>query len=995
MANLQINLLGKPQIYKDEILITDFGTAKIEALFYFLVVTGRVHTREKLAELLWGDMPDKKAKRNLSKALSILRKVVGPEYLTIDRQSAAFNRDEPYQLDVAIFQTTIEDSDPVTDPTPLREAVDLYRGEFVEGLNTRDSLSYEEWLLNEREYLRELMLRALETLVTYSVDHNLDEAGIDYAHRLLALDLWREAAHRQLMLLLARTGQRSAALAQYETCRQILAEEFGVEPTAETTSLYERLKVSQEPPPHNLPPQPNIFVGRETELKQMMSLLDNANCRLLTIIGPGGVGKTRLALEGATHYLTPETMVTATGFPDGLYYIPLLPPTEIDSPPSPDQMTRMVVAAIANALPETPKKAGQQAGQLLDYLNLNKSRSLLVLDGFEHLIEGAVFLDTLLQHIPTLKVVVTSRERLNLMQEWVLELEGLDYPKKEWPDEVEGWSEVDPSELHRYSAIALFLQQAQKVQPAFALSENDVPPLIRICQLVEGMPLALELAASWLRLSGCAEIAAEIEKNLDFLATSYRNVPPQHRSLRAVFEHSWQLLSPPEQAVFRQLSVFRGGFQPEAAQAVVEASLMMLGGLVDKSLVRRTPAGRYEIHELLRQYAAEKLEAEAADYEAARDRHARYYAEFLKQRSKNPQQDETGQTLAELSAEADNIRWGWQRIIESGHLEDVNQYWYLGSLEQIDEAPHSAPTTLRPPDASWDRGLALHNQGFAACQKGQYEEARQRLRESLAISQAMDDALYAARSKIVLGLVAYDLGDYGEAQGLFQQSLDEVRSVGEYRYRSYALAYLGRLALAGGDPVPAWVEPSLRDSLLISRQVGDIQAVAHILKNWGGLRNLTDRTDEARLETASLLEESVSLYRNVSDSWPLTIALIELGRTRLLLGNAEAARKQFEEALHLALATQLTPLALESVVAIVGIQINQDAMARERQELVVQVLTFVLNHAAASRQTKDLAAQRLADLEQRGLSPELVKSAKERHQIMSLEMLVRRMTDEY
>lgn len=993
MTELQIRLLGKPQISRGDDLITDFGTAKIEALFYFLAVTQRAHTRETLAELLWGDMPDTKAKRNLSKALSILRKVVGPEHLIIDRQSAAINQDASYWLDVTQFQTIIEESDPAEAMETLRQAVEWYRGDFLEGLTIRDAVSFEEWMLNEREHLRELMLRALDTLVTHYTEQGRYETGIDYANRLLDLDPWRESAHRQLMALLARSGQRNAALAQYDTCRQVLAEAFGVEPTTETTAIYERLKATDEPPPHNLPSQPNTFVGRTAELHQMTTLLDNPNCRLLTIIGPGGVGKTRLALEGASRYLTPEKMVQSPGFPDGLYFVSLAPPAESSAPVQrpPDQMTQILVASIATTLGYSLKETLPPTQQIIEYLRQDKARILLILDSFERLIEGANFLDTLLQTIPTFKVLVTSRERLNLMQEWVLELDGLDYPKRDWRLQSGDWSEDRLAELRNYSAITLFLQQAQKVQPGFDLSETDVSQIIRICQLVEGMPLALELAASWLRLSNSAEIAAEIEKNLDFLATSYRNVPAQHRSLRAVFEHSWQLLSPPEQAVFRQLSVFRGGFQPEAAQVVVEASLMMLGGLVDKSLIRRTTAGRYEIHELLRQYAAEKLETETDEYEAVRDRHAQYYAEFLKQRSKNPQQNDNAGSLAELSAEADNIRWGWQRIIEAGQLEDVTQYWYLGSLEQVDDPARSDPTALRPPDPSWDRGLALHTQGFTAYQQGQYERAKQCLHESLAISQAMDDALYIARSKTVLGLTTYALGDYAEARGWLQQSLSELRAVGEYRYRGYALAYLGRIALDLGQPLPEQIETALHNSLLISRQVGDQQAVIHILKNWGGLRARLATTTEALTESQTLLEECVTLCRNVGAAWCMTIALTDLGRTQAALNEPQAAGESLEEALQLALSTQFTPLALEVLIELAGLQVIQAPASAATQEKILPLVTFVLNHAAGSRQTKDNAARLLAELEKAGLSPALVKAAQKRQPVMSLDRVVKEM----
>src|SRR6266545_3528908 len=329
----------------------------------------------------------------------------------------------------------------------------------------------------------------------------------------------REASHRQLMRLLAFSGQRSAALAQYATCRRVLDEELGVAPEEETTALYARIQRGADvASPSAARPSDNLaahtpltpLIGREGELAQLAERLEDRNCRLLTLIGPGGIGKTRLALQIASGL--------RGSFRDGVYFVPL---------------------AALNA-----------AGML---------------------------------------VPATSREPLHLRVEWLMDLDGLPVPQ-----------DVEASSVERSSAVQLFVQTARRMQADFALSPATSPSVVRICQLVAGTPLAIELAAAWVRSQSCVEIARALEQSLEQLATTMRDVPARHRSMRAVFEHSWRLLSDAEQGVLRRLAVFRGGMEADAAEQVAGATSSLLAALVDKSLLRRNGAGRYDLHELVR-----------------------------------------------------------------------------------------------------------------------------------------------------------------------------------------------------------------------------------------------------------------------------------------------------------------------------------------------------------------------------------------------------------
>lgn len=656
-GRLAFKLLGKPQVTLAGAAVSGFISVKAQALLFYLVVTGRPHTREALAGLLWGGMPEAQAGKNLRNALSNLRALVG-EHLLITRSDVAFQHESDYWLDVEVFRSAV--TDPAhKDPSQMHHAVELYQGDFLEGFYVPEALTFEEWMLGQRSFLRGLMLQALHTLVVRHLEREEYAAGIDYANRLLALEPWREETHRYLMSLLARSRQRSAALAQYEICRRILADELGVEPMPETTALYQRLKAAAAPPPHNLPPQPTAFVGRAAELSEIARYLRKPEAQLLTLVGPGGIGKTRLALQAAARCVEPEAAFEETSFVDGVFFVPLMAP-EGDEPSKHPSL----IAALADALPFSFQGPVHPQAQLLNYLR--DKRMLLILDNFEHLVGEARQLGDILRLAPGTKLLVTSRMRLNLREEWVLEVEGLDYPR--------GGEALPIEKAEAYGAIALFVQQARHTQASFTLTEAGLPDVVRICRLVDGVPLGIELAASWLRVLTCQEIADEIETGLDFLTSAMQNVPERHRSLRAVFDHSWNLLSPAEQALFQELSVFRGGFSREAAAQVVGASLPMLASLAEKSLLRRNASGRYEIHELLRQYAEERLQQRPEEHERIRDEHCRYYALLMSGHKQALQSEDVSVALRALNAERENVRAAWNWAVEHRRGAELDRF---------------------------------------------------------------------------------------------------------------------------------------------------------------------------------------------------------------------------------------------------------------------------------------------------------------------------------
>lgn len=647
--------MGKPEVKLGTKPVTGFISAKAQACLFYLAVTGTSHAREALAGLFWGEMPAKQASKNLRNVLSNLRALVGA-HLCITRYDAAFDRDAEYWLDVEQFMRALGDDASKQDLQNLHRAVELIQGDFLEGFYAGDTLGFEEWALGQRALYNSLMVQALHTLVVKHLEREEYAAGIEYANRLLAIEPWREETHRHLMLLYVRSRQRSAALEQYQVCRRMLESELGSSPMAETTALYQRILSAAAPPPHNLPPQLTPLIGRKVELAQIALYLNNPAAQLITLVGPGGIGKTRLALHAAERCIDPETVLDAP-FADGVFLVSLA-----DAAMAGDHSHGALYQTIADTLGVELKSTLPVQAQLLNYF---RDKSMLVLlDNFEQFVPDARALNDILRFAPHVRVLVTSRVRLNLTHEYLLEIGGLEYPV------LRG---LPPEAMLDYSGVSLFIQCARRAQPHFELDGANAPAVARVCELVEGAPLGIELAASWLRMLAPDEIVSEIESNMDFLATTAQDTPERHRSLRSVFEYSWDLLSLSEQKMFRSLAVFHGGFDREAAAQVAGASLPALAGLVDKSLLRRSAVGRYAIHELLHAYAQEKL-AHDPEHETVRNTHCRYFAELLARHQAQLQSDDVSSALSALGAERENVRAAWNWAVSHRRVHEMNLF---------------------------------------------------------------------------------------------------------------------------------------------------------------------------------------------------------------------------------------------------------------------------------------------------------------------------------
>jgi predicted ATPase len=655
---------------------------------------------------------------------------------------------------VAIFEQAANNSH------NLQSAADLYRADLLTDFQVAKALDFEEWLLVERERYHRLALSVLQRLAGEALQQGRFAEGLASARRLLRLEPWHEDGHQLLMRLLAADGQRHAALAQYETCRAAFAEAFGVAPSPATTALYEAICAgnwdrpqsaqigtislsSPQPdsrPPNNLPAAATAFVGRQVEQAQINHLLTKDGCRLITIAGPGGMGKTRLA-----HIVATEQAQPGTNFSDGVYFVPLAAVSPVASEPNP------LASAIAAAIGLSFAGSAAPTSQLLNALRHKKM--LLVLDNFEHLIGCTPLIVELLSQSPGLKIIVTARQSLNLFEEWVFDLWGLPYP-----------AEDDNSDLETFDSIRLFAQRAQRVSQSFDLAA-ELPDVARICRLLAGMPLALEMAAGWVRTITCASIVREIEHNFDFL-TAADHVPDRQRSLRTIFDYSWQLLTPTEQTVMARLSVFRAHFTAEAAMDIAQASYPILANLVAKSLLlpcARTE--RYCVHELLGQYGAEKL----PEADALRARHARYFAALCMQQE-TALRNGQWEAVAIVGLEINNIRAAWQWAIEQADEAILSQL--LGTIVTMCEL------------------------------RGWLQEGRDRCSRAIAVVAASS----SPQSRLLLGRLEANLARFHHHLGEHTKADQRTDESGHLFERLDTPAYLARtrtaryLTLAG--PVP-------------------------------------------------------------------------------------------------------------------------------------------------------------------------------------------------
>jgi predicted ATPase/DNA-binding SARP family transcriptional activator len=931
MSQLRLHLLGAPRIEIDEVPIV-VDRRKATALLIYLALTRQFHQRDTLATLFWPDQSQKLARGNLRRTLSGLNQALDREWLELDHEkNVALKQHESLWIDVVSFQGLLEQrqrhdhaqNKVCSACLPLlAEAVTLYRGDFLTGFTLQDSPDFDDWQLFQTERLRQALAEALAHLVQGYAGQGEFKTALAYAQRWLSLDPLHEPAHRALIELYAQAGDRAAALRQYQACTHFLQEELGLSPSSETVQLYETIKATQGgsrvltegveegargqrsrgieeqfkiQSPHNLPVSLTPMLGREGELRDLSRLLAESELRLITLVGPGGIGKTHLALEVARQQLQQ--------FPDGVYFVSL---ASIESP-----MT--IIATVAKALNFSFYEGITPQQQLCDYLR--QKRLLLVLDNFEHLLDppssslregtegslpaGLELMMAWLQAAPALKVLVTSRARLKLQGEQLFLLEGIDFPHSE--EEVS-------QEISRYSAVQLFVQAARRLRLDFQLTGGEAPAVAQICRLMQGMPLGILLAAAGVDLLKPTEIARQIGQSLDFLAGEWRDLPARQQSLRAVFDHSWRLLTAREQAVFQQLSVFRGGFSEEAARAVVGAFLPELRALVNKSLLR-FEAERYEIHELLRQYGAEKLAAETAEasetstVSAVHNCHSAYYCAFLQARETDLKGARQQLALAELQAEHENIQLAWRWAVEQGQVEQLAQavdslgffYDWRGRFQEGESVFQMASGKLTSTTETLPILAKLSAWQALFCRRmGRTEQAHQLFQKSL--SCLNNPGLPNQNSRSEKAFVLFEMGDfmidmdYQEARRMLEQSLILYQTLRDRWAAARALNSLSDIATNLSMYEEA--QQQLQEGLALHQELGDQRSIAQILTSLGYVARHRGQLEEAE----QLQWRSLRLIEKLGDRAGLAEVYKALGASLLWLGRFSDGARYFEEA---------------------------------------------------------------------------------------------------
>lgn len=934
MAALFLSLFDQPRLQKDGEPL-ELNSRKGMALLAVLAVdAGRWQSRDRLAALLWPDSDQNHARTNLRRLLYRLRRTAVGGWLEAEPERVTLRPGDGGTIDVVRFAACYAEAASHAHETVascprclmrLREAVELYRGDFLADFYLPGSGPFEEWVTRTRLHFQHQALQAWATLTAAALAAGQWEEAERLARRQLEVENLREAAWRQLLAALANSGQPGAALAEYQALVALLRDELAVRPARETRELHEAIVAGELAPvlassprtPYrahrpNLPTLVTPLIGRKQELADLESLLTDGEVHLVSIVAPGGMGKTRLALE-AGHHL-------AVRFADGVTFADLTAVQDLEG----------IVRAVAHALCFTfqPWSTDEKA-QLLGYLQ--DKALLLILDNFEHLIDSASILTEIVQAAPGVKLLVTSRERLRLQTEHIYPLQGLAFSQ---------WEKV--AEAVDDPAAQLFLHHARRVRPSFVLQPENLRPLQELFRLVEGMPLAVILAAAWVALLSPAEIAAEIAKSLDFLEAEYHDLPERQRSMRAVFASSWARLSKWERPVFAALSVFRGGFTREAAREVAAARPQDLRRLVERSLLARGENGRFHVHELLRQFAAAQLARSTEEEEAVRQRHSSYYCAFLQQREEGLKGPRSQEVEAEIAIDFENVRTAWNWAVDNfedlvylaqtglgifcelqgrwGEAEAAFLYaetrlakqdtviarrmaellawasWFVcaRSQKKAGELIHRATAYLREAASSGedhcvDRAFVL------LAQSGLYRDVPETrvklLEESLSLYQELDKPWELAWVHNELAFTYTRWAKYQLSSDHFRRSLQLLEIVGDRRLAMSSKVHMARAIAGTGQLMEA--ERRLRDAFTLYEARVDEWGTANALLGLGEILGLSGRFEEA----LATLAKSRTMYTRRGHNFMVrrcdsfqcwaTLHLGEYGEAQLILGGSQ------------------------------------------------------------------------------------------------------------
>ncbi|MCW3051259.1 MAG: LuxR family transcriptional regulator [Chthonomonadales bacterium] len=892
---LQIALLGPFDVRIENKPLPPLRTRKGQWLFAMLALRhGRIVAREWLAETLWPESTESQALANLRLSLTDLRRALGEhayrlgspttQTLCLDLKDA--------EVDLLAFEAAIQSDDPAL----WEQGVDTYRGELLEGCT-------EEWVLPERQAHEQAFLSLLERLAAREQSEGKPMAAVRHLRRALTADPFAESVHCSLMQALADAGDFASATQHYRDLRQQFHRELNAEPSPATSALFMRIQqqarshvrapgLSTEP---SLPsaamgylPRPvSRFIGRENAVNTIKSYLQDT--RLLTLTGMGGVGKTRLAIQAAQEVIA--------DFPEGVWFVDLSSLSD----------AKVVPQSIATVLGVREQSDRTLLTSLGDHLH--QKHLLLILDNCEHLLAAsATVIDALLQRCASLQVLTTSRQPLGLTGEATWQVPSLALPSA---SSLSAASEDVVSMMLEYEAIQLFVERAMLASPTFRLYPQNVRAVAEICTRVDGVPLALELAAARVRALSVEQIAVRLEDRFHLLTGGNRTALPRQQSLRALIDWSYDLLSEAEKSLLVRLWVFAGGWTLEAVEQVcagegIEAwdVLDLLTALVDKSLVgyeEQTGQARYHLLETIRQYARDRL-AESDAGEKWRLVHRDYFLNLAEEASRKLLGPEQGQWLRRLEVEHDNLRAVLDFCLDARDgvrtglqlAGALQRFWMIHG--HLSEGRERLSALLARPEAQEhmeERCKALNGLGSLAWMQGDYAAARARYEESLTLSRELGDKHGIAISLGNLGLIALEQREYPAARSLQEESLAIKRDLGDKHGIATSLMYLGNVAGEQGDYAAA--RSLYEESLTLSRELGNKQGIAVSLGNLGLIA-----LEQSDYPVAHVLfEESLTLRRELGDKQGIAISAGNLGLVAIKQYDYPAAHAYVQECLTL------------------------------------------------------------------------------------------------
>ena len=939
MPELCIRLLGPPEVeHRGQPVAVE--RHKTMALLAFVALAGKPCDRDALGRLLWPEVRPGGASAYLRHALWLIKQTPISPWLETPGSQVVLRRDPECWIDVTAFREHVRAGRSAPPERSAREwpgaarlaqAARLYRGDFMAGFSLRGSVDFEDWHLRQEEALRRDLAESLARLVSWHEARREMGPAMRYARRWLDLDPLDEQAQARLILLQARAGHRAAALRLFERCERLLREELGVAPGPRMLRLRQRIvsgdldeapRPAAGPQPHPALPQSlTPFVGREGEIAEIGRILSDEGCRLLALIGSGGSGKTRLALQAAH--------VHGGAFAGGAAFVPLA------NVISAEQVLPAVLAAlrisaqVGAALPHAMQTDRAARERLFDFLR--EKQMLLILDNVEHVLDGLEWVEGLGVAAPRVRILLTSRVRPGISGAWVLEVGGLPCPD----------AAATTAAGRTFAAVQLFLEYARRARVGFEPDAAELAAVSEICRALDGLPLGIELAAAWARTLPCRELAAEIRRSVDFLKDSPAAVAERHRGLRAVFTQSWAHLSPHEQRDFRRLALFRGGFTRRAAEEIAGATPQVLTTLLDKSLLRRMPSGRYELLEVVRQFAEEHLREVPQEWADVRQRHARFFLSDLASRRADLQGERVAEALNAAMDDADNLRQAWTAALDPPQLDllvpalipyfllhDVSSRWAEG--EQRFHEAGAALVQAADPQGRLVHGFSLVAEGWFL-RESDWQRAIGLIHAGEEILGSLTLSLESTYGR-TLAAVETLVVDRAETERRLQRVAAEQEGLGD----RWGLALtLEIFSLAAADAAER--ERYALRSLALREEIGD---------RWGtSLANyIAGLAARARGEyglTRERLTRSIALRREL-DIDPLGVAscLLQLGWTALEEGEGREAERWFTECLDLSRehGCRLMIVLSERGLGATALQAEQLGDAREHFEKALALM---------------------------------------------------------